>query len=136
MFVKKTSSAKIDYSKQTFSEREKMYIRNEIVLLKLNYPQYIPVLVRSKSEKIKLKKYRFLAGDNLTIAEFLVSVREKMIVPLKSSESLYIFINDIIPRSSSTFSELYTQYKDKDIEMLILTLCVENVFGQLKKMKN
>lgn len=127
--MKRTGGIKIDYSKHTFSEREKMYIKNEIVLLRLNYPQYIPVLVRSKSEKIKLRKYKFLAGSNLTIAEFLFSIREKIIVPLKSSESLYIFINDIIPRPSSSFSELYNQYKDKDTEMLILTLCVENVFG-------
>ncbi len=127
---------KIDYSKHNFSRQEKMYIKNEITLLRLSYPQYIPVLIRSKSEKIKLKKYKFLAGCNLTIAEFLFSIREKMIVPLKSSESLYIFINDIIPRPSSNFSELYSQYKDKDTEMLILTLCVENVFGQLKKLKN
>lgn len=125
----KRSSHKIDYSNQSLSEREKILIKNEIVLLRINYPKYIPVLIRSKSEKIKLRKYRFLAGEDLTIAEFLVGVREKMIVPLRSSESMYIFINEVIPRASATFSELYKDYKDKDTEMLILTLCVENVFG-------
>lgn len=125
----KRGSQNIDYSKQSFSEREKRCIKNEIVLLRINYPKYIPVLIRSKSEKIKLRKYRFLAGSDLTIAEFLVSVREKMIVPLRYSESMYIFINDVIPRASATFFELYNDHKDKETEMLILTLCVENVFG-------
>jgi hypothetical protein len=125
----KRGSYKIDYTKVNFSEREKIFIKNEIVMLRLSYPKHIPVLIRSKSEKIKLRKYRFLAGSDLTIAQFLQGIREKMIVPLSSSESMYVFINNTIPCNTATFFELYQEYKDKDTEMLILTLCVENTFG-------
>jgi len=125
----KRESAKIDYSKQVFSEREKMMIKNEAVLIRLTYPKYTPVLVKTKSEKIKLTKYKFLASDDLTMAQFLFAIRGKMMVPLSSSESLFIFTNSIIPPNTSTFGELYKNYKDEETGMLVLTLCTENTFG-------
>ena len=122
-------SHKIDYSKQRFSERDKMIIKNEVTMIKLTYPKYVPVLIRVKGEKLKLRKYKFLAGEELTIAQFLFAIREKMVVPLSSSDSLFVFIQDIIPLNTMSFGELYNQYKDDEINMLILTLCTENTFG-------
>lgn len=131
----KRSAYKIDYSKSEFSELEKIHIKNEITILRATYPKYIPVLIRSKSDKIKMRKHRFLAGSDLTIAQFLHGIREKMIVPIGPSESMFVFINNIIPRNTLTFAELYNEYKDQDTQMLIMTLCIENTFGY-KKLKN
>ena len=129
----KRTGAKIDYSKKIFTKYEKMIMKNEVFSINMSYPYHIPILVRVQSEKIKLSKYKYLIGDEMTMAQFLYVIRQKMLVPLSSSDSLFAFVNDTIPPNSALFGQLYKEYKDPETDMLIITLCNENTFGHIKK---
>lgn len=125
----KRSGPRIDYSKKKFTKYEKMIIKNEVFSVNTTYPFHIPILVRVESDKIKLSKYKYLIGDEMNMGQFLYVIRQKMLVPLSSSDSLFAFINDTIPPNTVLFRQLYKDYKDSETDMLIITLCTENTFG-------
>lgn len=125
----KRSGPRIDYSKKKFTTYEKMIMKNEVFSVNTTYPFHIPILVRVESDKIKLSKYKYLIGDEMNMGQFLYVIRQKMLVPLSSSDSLFAFINDTIPPNSVLFRQLYKDYKDSETDMLIITLCTENTFG-------
>lgn len=121
----------IDYTKKEFTEEEKYIIRNEIEVIKQKYPNYIPIVVRVHNDKsIKLTKSKFLVGGEITLAQFL-SILRKKITNIKSTESIYLLINNTLMPITLTLSMIYKEKRDAETDMLYITICKENTFGYL-----
>ena len=93
------------------------------------YSDKIPIIV-SKDEKSKLNeidKCKYLAPEDITLAQFAVIIRKR--IELLESEAFFFFTgSNTMPTSSSSLRELYAQHKDED-GFLYLYYCGENVFG-------
>jgi hypothetical protein len=120
----------IDYTKTNFTEEEKYIIRNEVEIIKQKYPNYIPIIVRlhNNDKTIKLTKSKFLVTNEITLAQFL-SILRKKITNVKSTESLFLLINNTLMPITLNLSSIYKEKKDKDTNMLFITVCKENTFG-------
>jgi len=128
--IKKKS--KIDYNKNEFTDQEKLAIKKEVDIIKTKYPDYIPIILRTKSKSnIKLNKIKYLVGEEITVAQFLSIIRKK-IHNFNKSDSIFLFINNTLPIQQNTLGNLYNQYKDTETNMLFVTVCKENTFGQDK----
>ena len=93
------------------------------------YPDKIPIIV-TKYEKCKtapdITKNKFLVPGDLTLAQFVYVIKKRL--QLAAEMSLYIFINEQVPASSSTLNSLYNTEKDEDGFMYI-SYASENTFG-------
>ena len=118
----------IDFNKLIFTDEENTIIRKEVDVIKEKYPNYIPIVVRPNDNKIRLIKCKFLVGGDITIGQFLSILRRKM-ENLKSSEAIYLFINNNLPTATSFLSTIYAENQDKNTGMLYITVCKENTFG-------
>lgn len=107
----------------TFSER-----LNESTNIKKKYPDRIPVIIQRTpySNAPLLSKYKYLVPTELTVAQLLYSIRKK--IKIESHQSIFFFIGETIPISSSTILQLYNIHKDSD-GFLYLTYDTENTFG-------
>jgi len=119
----------VDYSKFEFSPAEKEIIRKEVELIKHKYPDYIPIVVRTKDTSLQLSKNKFLVTGDVTIGQFLHIIRRRLDKRLSSTQALFIFANNCIPPTSNLLSTVYISDADKDTGMLFLTVCSENTFG-------
>lgn len=121
---------KIDYNKSTFTQEEKEYMRYETSSLLDRFPDNIPIIVRipSKVNNITLEKQKFSVPKDYTLQRLMFVIRKK-IPNLKSTEALYLFVNNTLPPSSKTMIEIYMEHHDPERLMLFLTLAKENTFG-------
>jgi hypothetical protein len=122
----------IDYTKTSFTEDEKNIIRNEVEVINQQYPGYIPIIVRAYNNKnnknFVLTKTKFLVTNEITLAQFLTILRKK-IKDIKSTESIYLLIDNTLMPITLAMSSIYKEKKDKDTNMLFITVCKENTFG-------
>lgn len=129
-FIKKKVT--IDYTKTSFTEDEKIIIRNEVEVINQQYPGYIPIIVRVYNNKNNknfiLTKTKFLVTNEITLAQFLTILRKK-IKDIKSTESIYLLIDNTLMPITLAMSSIYKEKKDKDTNMLFITVCKENTFG-------
>lgn len=121
----------IDYSKFDFTSTEKDFIRKEVDLIKHKYPNYVPIVVRTKDNGLKLSKNKFLVTGDVTMGQFLHIIRRRLDKQLSSTQALFIFANNCLPPTSSLLSTVYLTESDKDTGMLFLTVCQENTFGKM-----
>ena len=93
------------------------------------HPNKIPVIV-SKYKKCKnledIKNKKFLVPQDLTVAQFCYVIKKR--INISSDDAIYLYINDTIPNSSYTLSNIYSQSKDED-GFLYITYAGENAFG-------
>jgi GABA(A) receptor-associated protein len=120
--------SKIDFSKLQFTDNEKFIIRKEVELVREKYPNYIPIVVRCKNNSINISKKKYLVGGEITIGQFLFILRKKL-TNVNSSEALYLFVNNTLPSSNTNLSVIYNEKRDLETEMLFVTICKENTFG-------
>ena len=91
------------------------------------YPEKIPVIINECNNEIKDRlKRKMLLQKDMTVAQYMHSLRTKF--NIRSEESLLIFVNSLLPTSSTLMSYLYDKNKDKD-GFLYISLLKENVFG-------
>jgi GABA(A) receptor-associated protein len=112
-----------DYKlKKTFEERT-----NESKTIQNKYPDKIPVIINECSEELRERvKRKMLLQMDMTVSQYLHTLRTKF--NIKPEESVLIFVNGIMPTSTTLMSYLYDKYKDKD-GFLYITILKENVFG-------
>ena len=118
----------IDFTKKHFTKQEKELIRKEVFVVTQKYPNYIPIVVTPKSDEIKLLRHKFLVGGDITIGQF-VSIIRKKIKNFKSSESIFLLINNTLVPSTKLLSSVYQEQSDPETNMLHIILCKENTFG-------
>ena len=120
--------SQIDYNKL------ESIIKKEVDMIKTKYPNYIPIIVRTKKGTKKnsdliLNKTKYLVGEEITISQFIYIIRKK-IKNLNNSDSIYIFINNSLPIQTKTLGSIYSEYKNIETDMLFVTVCKENTFGK------
>jgi len=98
--------------------------RDDVLRLLKRYPDKIPVYVEGE----KLTQNKFLAPYDITVAQFLYMLREKVL--LTPNESIFLFFGKRkeMMASSMIIREIYDRLKDDD-DMLYAFYSKENVFG-------
>jgi hypothetical protein len=121
---------KIYDSKSDFQEKVSLKIRREKTDQTLSQnTSRIPVWLDFRgcaSLRDILSNHKFLTPDHLTVADFISHLRTKN--KLSSENAMFVFINNKLPRMTSTLSEIYSDEKDED-GMLYITVKEESVFG-------
>jgi GABA(A) receptor-associated protein len=114
--------------KHQFTLQQRLNDSNNVLK---KYPDRIPVIceknIKERSNYI-LDKKKYLVPYDLTIGQFIYILRTRM--RLSSDKALYIYINGIIPTTSSLISSLYNNNKDID-KFLYITYTFENTFGYI-----
>ncbi len=95
------------------------------------HPDKIPIIIKQgETSKIKLPekfKFKFLVANDDTVGSFIYELRKR--INLKPEESLFIFVDNVVPPTSATLGEIYSKYKDKD-GFLKMIFTEENTFGE------
>lgn len=91
--------------------------------------QRIPVIIDSKTIKIRQKKY--LLHPDQTLGDFIYFLRQKGHIFIDSSESLYVLEKhtNVVPRQRDKFSEAYHHLNHHKDGFLYLTIEKEHWFG-------
>lgn len=118
---------------------EKRKEESEKILKK--YENRIPIIVhkQANSNIANCDKQKFLVPDDLSIAQFTFVIRKR--IKLSAEQAIWIFVetkseknskkNDyLLPPTSHTIGQIYSQYKDED-GFLYLTYSGENTFGSI-----
>ena len=116
------------YFKNQFSLEAR---KQEAIRVMNKYPDRVPVICEKNIYASKtcpvIKKTKFLVPRDITLGEFLCQIRRRF--QLKSSKSMFFFVNNVImPSSTTIMDELYRRYADSDY-FLYITYTEENVFG-------
>jgi len=107
------------WDNQTRKQRQ-----DDVLRLLKRYPDKIPVYVEGE----KLTQNKFLVPYDITVAQFLYILREKVL--MTPTESIFLFFGkrrEIMP-SNIIIREIYDRLKDDD-DMLYTFYSKENVFG-------
>lgn len=92
-------------------------------------PGKVPIILESSnnSDAPGIDKHRWLLNGDLTIGQFLLSIRHR--IKLDASESLFLFIdNRFIPATGDTLFQVYEKYKSED-KFLYCTYSKEKTYG-------
>jgi GABA(A) receptor-associated protein len=92
------------------------------------HPDRIPVICEKvgRSKAPDLDKNKFLVPADLSVAQFLIVVRKRLM--LEPKQSLYIFINEAVTPGGAPLSDVYSQHKDSD-GFLYVKYAAEDSFG-------
>ena len=103
--------------------------RAESLNIMTKYPDKIPIIVqvgRGAKDVPLLDKNKFLAPKNMTMAQFLYTVRRRINLP--AEKALFIFCGDALPTTATQIMDLYHNYADPD-GFLYMTYTSESTFG-------
>lgn len=119
----------INKIKNLLNNKDKILTKNTVKDVMNRYPDRLPVIVKPVDKRQpEIDKHKYLVPKDITLAQFLFIIK-KRIRDLKPEEALFLFVNgSIIPKSTSTMSELYDTYKTED-EFLYINYSLENTFG-------
>lgn len=93
------------------------------------YPDRIPVIcekVKHANSTPDIDKKKFLVPSDLTVGQFIYVVRKR--IKLAPEQAIYLFVNGMIPPTSSLLSHCYESNRDED-GFLYVKYCCENTFG-------
>ncbi|XP_053201182.1 gamma-aminobutyric acid receptor-associated protein-like 2, partial [Panonychus citri] len=126
---------KLDYSRKgspvkwVFKEKYNLEQRKkESTVIREKYPDKIPIIAQ-KSPKSHLKdldKYKLLIPYEVTVAQLMYLLRDRL--KLTQKESIYLFIDRTLPQSSALIGELWYRHRDED-GFLYVMFSEENTFG-------
>lgn len=113
--------------KETYSFIDR---QNDAIKIMNKYTNCIPVICqRSTFASVEcpyINKNKYLVPMTMTIGQFIFVIRKRL--KMSSEKGLFLYINNHIPSSSRTFSEIYNIHKDGDY-FLYITYSFENMFG-------
>lgn len=117
----------------TFKSEHAIEQRKQQVLDVLaKHPQRIPIICErhefASKECPELDKKKYLLPMEITVGQFLYVIRNRL--QLSPSKSIFLFINGIIPSTSSLVYYYYTKYRDED-GFLYINYTFEGVFGSV-----
>jgi GABA(A) receptor-associated protein len=94
------------------------------------HPDRLPVICEKVdgSNIPDIDKNKFLVPSDLTVGQFVLVVRKR--VMLEPEKAIFLFIDDkTIPSNAAMMSDLYQKHKDED-GYLYVKYSGENTFGQ------
>uniref|UniRef100_A0A6C0EJE2 Autophagy-related protein n=1 Tax=viral metagenome TaxID=1070528 RepID=A0A6C0EJE2_9ZZZZ len=93
-----------------FQERKK-----EAGRILAKYPDRVPVIIE-KHEKVgeipELDKSKFLVPGDMTVGQFVYVIRKR--IKLGPEQAIFMFVNNMLPATSSLLSTLYHEHKSDD----------------------
>ncbi|CAB4025556.1 Gamma-aminobutyric acid receptor-associated -like 2 [Paramuricea clavata] len=116
--------------KWTFKDEHTNEVRRaESAKIRSKYPDRIPVVVEKapKSTIPDIDKRKFLVPNDLTVAQFMYIIRKR--IQLAPEKAMFLFVNKVLPTTSSTMGAIYEEHKDED-GFLYIAYSGENTFGQ------
>ena len=118
--------------KKSFKEEYTFESRlNEANRVLLKFPDRIPIICeRSRNAGNncpEIDKKKFLVPRDLTVGQFVYIIRKRLNLP--PEKGLFVFVNGMIPPTSSKINTVYECCKDGD-GYLYMVYCEENVFGK------
>ena len=113
----------MDFEKLTLEERQ-----TESARILEKYEKRIPIIVsRALNSKLNdIDKKKFIVPNDLTVGQFIYVIRKR--INMKPSEALFLFVNNVLPPTSSTLGTVYNNNKNKD-GFLYIVYEGENTFG-------
>jgi GABA(A) receptor-associated protein len=93
---------------------------------------YISIFVKVVVEKQPrsnindIDKRKFLVPADLTVAQFMYIIRKRIQLP--PEKAMFLFVNKVLPTTSSTMGSIYEEHKDPD-GFLYISYSGENTFG-------
>jgi GABA(A) receptor-associated protein len=104
-------------------------MNNNIENILKKFPNTIPLYVKkhSSSNLKDLVKYKYLVPSDMTVGQFIYVLRKNL--KLKPEESLFIYINNTLPCTSTLLSHYYFEFKNEN-GFLLIEYCEESVFGE------
>ena len=107
----------------TFEQR-----KQEAEKVRERHPDRLPVICEKveQSKITDLDKTKFLVPSDLTVGQFVIVVRKR--VMLEPEKAIFLFIGDSVPPNQAMMSDLYAKHKDQD-GFLYVKYSGENTFG-------
>jgi len=97
-------------------------------ILSKNFHDKVPVVVNDESGSIlKTNKSKFLLEKDMTLGQFMCMIRKKN--QLTPHEAIYVFCNNVLPKSNTTVLDLWNEHKNKEDDILYMSCSKENTFG-------
>ena len=94
------------------------------------YPDRVPIICErsliSTHDCPVIDKRKYLVPRTYTMGEFLFVIRKRLKLP--PEKAIFLFVNDIIPSTTSVIGIVYQTYKDAD-GYLYMSYSQENTFG-------
>ncbi len=107
--------------KKTYDHQSRL---EECQRIKMKCPDRVPVIVEAKPDLPILNKKKYLVPRDLTVGEFLYTLRKT--IKLSPEQALFLFFNEqVLSPSSEEMGSVYESNKDSD-EFLYAMLCSEN----------
>jgi len=96
--------------------------------IKEKYPNRIPVIVEKAERAVisDIDKRKYLVPADISIAQLMLIVRKR--IDLAPEEAMFLFVNKVVPSSTSTLGEIYAQHSDDD-GFLYVAYSGESTFG-------
>ena len=101
-------------------------IQSYRILSQYEHKKFPVIIDRATLQTPKIEKHKYVIDGDMKISEIFCILRSKL--NLSSSDAIFIFIDNAIPRMTSTIKEIYQQKKDSD-GFLYITYSLENTFG-------
>lgn len=96
------------------------YVRDKAESLLEKYPHSVPVIITYEDHH---KKY--IIPRELTMGQLQIFIRKN--IKLSPEVALFIFVNNVLPATSSTAEDVYNEHTRDGF--LYLTVSKENTFG-------
>ena len=92
------------------------------------YPDRVPVYVNKKegSNIEEITKHKYLVPKEMTMGNFIYVLRKN--ITLKSSQALFVFVDNLIVSNSEMMGEVYDRHKHGD-KFLYVIYSSESTFG-------
>lgn len=116
--------------KQTFLFKDEFSYENRLTessRIMSKYHDRIPVIIeKGPNTNIAIDKRKYLVPKDLTIGQLIHVIRKR--IKLKPEKALFLFINNMIPPTSTLMHVIYEEHKSDD-NFLYIRYCFENTFG-------
>lgn len=126
-------------SKVSDVKKKSEELKKAALYLKKNNPGHVPVIIHielpmkgedvHKLGKKPTKDLKFIVDKGITMGNLMFRARKSCDIPSKCGLISIIDSANIMAPMSANVVELYEKYKNKDDELLHITMARENVFG-------
>ena len=100
-----------------YKQEKEFYQRiNETIQIRAKHPDRIPIIV----------EHKYLVSNEMTLGQFAYTIRKR--IRLSQDQAMFLFVNNVLPPTSSTIGSVYHEHKDAD-GFLYLSYAGENTFG-------
>jgi GABA(A) receptor-associated protein len=107
----------------------------ESTRIREKYPERVPVIVgKARGSSLnEIDKKKYLIPNDVTMGQFISIIRTR--INISPDKAIFVFINNVLPPTSSRMITLYEDMKNKD-GFLYVFYNGESVFGNVSNVSN